>query len=223
MPCGSTSAYATASLFIALAVAGCGAGGGAEDSPSPTAVPGTGAGGPASPTAGPGGGAGGPASPTAGPGGGAGAPTTPTAGPVTPTGGPGTSAPAAQLDLYLQALQGCSYVPNGSISGIDSLTMFVGIQNTSPQQVDALVPYSISSDTGLQGSGRAVTSQGAAETPMQVVLRPEDFDRTHRFTAVADPGNEIPERDELNNTILIEVFMPSRPAVSQSIPCQVLR
>jgi hypothetical protein len=141
--------------------------------------------------------------------------TTPTTGaeeatPVTDPSGP---------DLQLFTLPECSVVPGGALSGADALTMFVAVRNGGPGSVDRLVPVRIRSDTGLSATLNSAISTGSATTGMSVDLSGGDYERTHVFSIVADPGNEIIERDVTNNEIQVTVNLPSRPSRATDVPC----
>jgi hypothetical protein len=104
----------------------------------------------------------------------------------------------------------CAYVPNGSLSGADQLTVFFFILliGASPQQLPGLVAVDATSSTGLSTHLRsAVSNRGA--TPVQLDLESDDFGHSHTITIVVDPSNEVPEDDETDNRIKVNVFLPS--------------
>ncbi|MBM7797719.1 hypothetical protein JOE57_000640 [Microlunatus panaciterrae] len=130
-----------------------------------------------------------------------------------------TATPVANLDLSLFTLPECSVVPGGALSGADNLTIFVAVRNSGPAQLSRLVPFTITSDTGLTGGGNTAVSTGSGFSAMQVDLRPGDYGHAHHFTVTIDPSNEIAERDEMNNTLKVTVSLPARPSQAQDVPC----
>ena len=122
-------------------------------------------------------------------------------------------------DFTLYTLPECSVVPGGAISGADAFTMLVALRNSGPGTWNNLVPFRVSSDTGLSGQGNTAVSTGSAFTAMQVDLNPSDYSRAHRFTITADPDNQIRERDEANNELTISVALPPRPTSTTNIGC----
>jgi hypothetical protein len=133
--------------------------------------------------------------------------------------GSGDTTNPAGPDFTLYSLPECSVVPGGSLSGADGLTIFVALRNSGPGDWSTLVPFRLTSDTGLSGGGNAAISTGSSFVPMQVDLRASDYRRTHRFTVTADPAGEIVERDESNNTLTVTVALPGRPSNAQDVPC----
>ncbi|MBB5639939.1 hypothetical protein [Cryobacterium roopkundense] len=129
--------------------------------------------------------------------------------------------PANAPDFVLYALPECSVVPGGSLSGADQITIFVALRNSGPGPWTALVPFEITSDTGLRAAGNSALSTGSSFTPMQVDLTLLDFDRTLRFTAVADPANSIQEENEANNSLVVVVNMPPRMTEADDVPCSL--
>jgi hypothetical protein len=122
-------------------------------------------------------------------------------------------------DFTLYTLPECSVVPGGAISGADAFTMLVALRNSGPGTWNNLVPFRVSSDTGLAGQGNTAVSTGTAFTAMQVDLTPSDYSRAHRFTITADPDNQIRESDETNNELTISVALPPRPTGTTNITC----
>jgi hypothetical protein len=122
-------------------------------------------------------------------------------------------------DFTLYTLPECSVVPGGAISGADAFTMLVALRNSGPGSWNNLVPFRVSSDTGLSGQGNTAVSTGTAFTAMQVDLTPSDYSRAHRFTITADPDNQIRESDETNNELTISVALPPRPTGTTNITC----
>jgi hypothetical protein len=115
-------------------------------------------------------------------------------------------------DLQLYTLPECSLAPDG-------LTIFVAVRNGGPGGYSKLAPWAMSSNTGLSAQGNTALSTGSAFTAMQTPLRDGDFGRTHRFTITADPGNQVVERDESNNTLTVTVRLPARPDGAVDVPC----
>ncbi len=124
-------------------------------------------------------------------------------------------------DFVLFSLPECSVVPGGSLSGADNLTLFVALRNAGPGDWTTLVPFRLTSPTGLSGGGNTAISTGSAFTGMQVDLRPADWSGTHRFTITADPDNAVVERDESNNTLEIDVTLPPRPSGATDVACSL--
>jgi hypothetical protein len=122
-------------------------------------------------------------------------------------------------DITLFTLPECSVVPGGALSGADALTMLVAVRNGGPGSWNSLVPYRISSDTGLSSQGSSAVSVGSEFTPMQVELSEGDYSRTHHFTITADPDNQIRERDESNNQLAITLALPPRPTGTINLTC----
>jgi hypothetical protein len=77
----------------------------------------------------------------------------------------------------------------------------------------------VQSDTGLQSRSNNAISTGSSFNALQVDLSANAYNRTHRFTITADPDNQIVERDEANNTIVVAVQMPGRPSSARDVPC----
>jgi hypothetical protein len=125
----------------------------------------------------------------------------------------------ADLDLSLSAPRGCSVIPGGAISGADNLTIFVAILKSGNGKLLQLVPYTLTSDTGLNGGASSGVSTGSSSTPMQVDLGPDDYGQSHSFTVTIDPKNEIAEQDETNNTLPVTVSLPARPDQTENVPC----
>jgi hypothetical protein len=143
---------------------------------------------------------------------------------ASPTDGSGTTAVGPEVDpagpdLTLYTLPECSVVPGGALSGADALTMLVAVRNSGPGSWNSLVPFRVSSDTGLSSQGNTALSTGSAFTAMQVDLTTADYSRTHRFTITADPNNQIRESDETNNDLVISVALPPRPTGTTNITC----
>jgi hypothetical protein len=122
-------------------------------------------------------------------------------------------------DFTLYTLPECSVVPGGAVSGADAFTMLVALRNSGPGTWNNLVPYRVSSDTGLSGQGNTAVSTGSAFTAMQVDLNFSDYSRAHHFTITADPDNQIRESDETNNELTISVALPPRPTSTTNITC----
>jgi len=122
-------------------------------------------------------------------------------------------------DITLYTLPECSVVPRGALSGADALTMLVAVRNGGPGTWNALVPFRVTSDTGLASSGNTALSTGSGFTAMQVDLSDSDYGRAHRFTIIADPANQIRERDETNNQLVISVALPPRPTGTINVNC----
>jgi CARDB len=122
-------------------------------------------------------------------------------------------------DFTLFTLPECSVVPGGAISGADAFTMLVALRNSGPGTWNNLVPFRVSSDTGLSGQGNTTVSTGTAFTAMQVDLTASDYSRAHRFTITADPDNQVRESDETNNELTISVALPPRPTSTTNITC----
>jgi hypothetical protein len=122
-------------------------------------------------------------------------------------------------DFTLYTLPECSVVPDGAVSGADAFTMLVALRNSGPGSWNSLVPFKVSSDTGLTSQGNTAVSTGSAFTAMQVDLTTADYSRAHRFTITADPDNQIRERDETNNELTISVALPPRPTGTTNIAC----
>ena len=122
-------------------------------------------------------------------------------------------------DFTLFTLPECNVVPGGALSGADALTMLVAVRNSGPGSWNSLVPFRVSSDTGLSAQGNTALSTGSSFTAMQVDLSPGDYSRTHRFTITADPNNQVRERDETNNELVISVALPPRPTGTTNVNC----
>jgi hypothetical protein len=120
----------------------------------------------------------------------------------------------------------CAYVPHGSLSSADQLTVFFFILliGANPNQLLRLVAVNATSDTGLATSLRsAVSNRGA--TAVQLDLRPSDFGRSHTITITVDGPDEVPENDESDNRIRANLRLPSpRPAGTiADLPCSATR
>ena len=113
----------------------------------------------------------------------------------------------------------CSIIPNGALSGLDALSIFVALRNSGPGDWSQLVPFRMVSDTGLSAQGNTAVSTGASFTPMQVDLNTGDYGQSHRFTITADPDNTIVERDEANNELVVTVSLGDRPTTSGNVDC----
>ena len=122
-------------------------------------------------------------------------------------------------DITLYTLPECSVVPNGALSGADALTLLVAVRNSGPGSWNGQVPFRVTSDAGMSSHGSAALSSGSGFTAMQVDLSRSDYRRTHRFTITADPDNQIRERDESNNQLVISVSLPSRPTGTVNVNC----
>jgi hypothetical protein len=133
--------------------------------------------------------------------------------------GAGPDVDPAGPDFTLFTLPECNVVPGGALSGADALTMLVAVRNSGPGSWNSLVPFRVSSDTGLSGQGNTALSTGSAFTAMQVDLSPGDYSRTHRFTITADPNNQVRERVETNNELVISVSLPPRPTGTTNVNC----
>jgi hypothetical protein len=104
----------------------------------------------------------------------------------------------------------CTYIPHGSLSGADQLTVLFHIVLTgaNPSQLTRLVAVNATSNTGLSTSLRSgVSNRGA--TPVQLDLRPSDFGRSHSISITVDAPNEVRETDESNNRIRVDIPLPS--------------
>jgi hypothetical protein len=119
----------------------------------------------------------------------------------------------------LFTLPECSIVPNGALSGLDALSIFVALRNSGPGGWSQLVPFRMVSDTGLSAEGNTAISTGSSFTAMQVDLNTADYGRSHRFTITADPDNVIVERDETNNELVVTVSLGDRPTTSGNVDC----
>lgn len=122
-------------------------------------------------------------------------------------------------DIQLFTVPECSVVPGSALSGADGLTIFVALRNGGPGIVERSVPVSVVSDTGLSSRTNTGISTGSAFSPLQVDLSSGDYGRVHRFTVTADPDDEIAERDEGNNQLVVMVDLPARPAGAEDVPC----
>lgn len=151
---------------------------------------------------------------------GAGETTTTGSGETTTTGGGGTATTdPSGPDIQLFTVPECSVVPGGALSGADNLTMFVAVRNGGPGEVNRLVPVAVQSDRGHRARPNAAISTGSSFNPLQVDLSPSDYNQSLRFVITADPDNEIVERDESNNELIVTVRLPDRPTTSQDVPC----
>jgi CARDB protein len=122
-------------------------------------------------------------------------------------------------DFTLFTLPECSIVPNGALSGLDALSIFVALRNGGPGDWSQLVPFRMVSDTGLSAQGNTAISTGSSFSAMQVDLKPGDYGQSHRFTITADPDNTIVERDETNNELVVTVNLGDRPTTSGNVDC----
>jgi CARDB len=122
-------------------------------------------------------------------------------------------------DITLYTLPECSVVPNGALSGADALTLLVAVRNSGPGSWNGQVAFRVTSDAGVSSQGNAALSSGSGFTAMQVDLSDSDYRRNHRFTITADPDNQIRERDETNNQLVISVSLPSRPTGTVNVNC----
>ena len=134
-------------------------------------------------------------------------------------GGESTSTDPNGPDFALFTLPECSIVPNGALSGLDALSIFVALRNSGPGDWSQLVPFRIVSDTGLSAEGNTAVSTGSNFTAMQVDLNTDDYGQSHRFTITADPDNVIVERDETNNELVVTVSLGDRPTTSGNVDC----
>lgn len=132
-------------------------------------------------------------------------------------------APQPGPDLYLSATNlRCSVVRKGSLSGADGLSVFLAVLDKGTVPHQHLVPFSLSSDTGLEGGGNSGISDGTAVTGMQADLRPSDYGQVHHLVATVDPHNEIVEENEDNNRLDIQLSLGARPTDWVDQPCRVL-
>jgi hypothetical protein len=122
-------------------------------------------------------------------------------------------------DLQLFTLPECSVVPNGALSGADNLTLFVAVRNGGPGTIGGLVPVTVTSDTGLSSTSNNSISTGSSFNPLQVDLADTDYNRTHQFSIIVDPDNDIVERDESNNVLQVTVRLADRAASDGDVPC----
>jgi CARDB len=134
-------------------------------------------------------------------------------------GGGSVSTDPTGPDFTLFTLPECSIVPNGALSGLDALSIFVALRNSGPGVWSQLVPWRMVSDTGLSARGNTAISTGSSFTAMQVDLNTGDYGRSHRFTITADPDNTIVERDETNNELVVTVNLGGRPTTSGNVAC----
>ena len=134
-------------------------------------------------------------------------------------GGESTSTDPNGPDFALFTLPECSIVPNGALSGLDALSIFVALRNSGPGDWSQLVPFRMVSDTGLSAQGNTAVSTGSSFTPMQVDLNTGDYGQSQRFTITADPDNTIVERDEANNELVVTVNLGDRPTTSGNVDC----
>ncbi|SNY73408.1 hypothetical protein [Paractinoplanes atraurantiacus] len=133
-----------------------------------------------------------------------------------------TGPPEPRPDLTLSTAKlRCSVVRNGALSGADVLAVDLAILNAGVAPVRRLVPFRLSSRTGITGRGSSGISDGTAVTAMQADLDPGDYNRTHVLTARVDPDDEIAESDEVNNRVTVAVALGSRPEAAADVPCQV--
>ena len=134
-------------------------------------------------------------------------------------GGESTSSDPNGPDFALFTLPECSIVPNGGLSGLDALSIFVALRNGGPGDWSQLVPFRMVSDTGLSAQGNTAVSTGSSFTPMQVDLNTGDYGQSQRFTITADPDNTIVERDEANNELVVTVNLGDRPTTGGNVDC----
>lgn len=144
----------------------------------------------------------------------------------TVTAEPGNGNEEARLNLVASPANAvCSYVPNGSLSGDDGLTVFFFfLVLGDPSDLDGSVRVQGSSDTGLSTSYFTRPSNQALSVA-QFELRPADFGRRHVIAISVDSAGEVAETDESDNTIRVSVDLPSpRPtSVIDPLPCDVTR
>jgi hypothetical protein len=76
-----------------------------------------------------------------------------------------------------------------ALSGADNLTIFIARRNDGLGAVQGLVPFRLTTDNGLSGSGNAAIGNARSVTGMQVDLNTDDYNRTHVFTIRLDPRN----------------------------------
>lgn len=123
-------------------------------------------------------------------------------------------------DIQLFTLPQCDVIPGGALSGADVLNIAVAVRNGGPGPLDRLVPVVADSDTGLSARADHAISTGSAFSSVQVDLSSGAYGVSHRFTITADPENEITERDEANNSVVVTAHLPSsRPAEAEVVTC----
>lgn len=166
----------------------------------------------------------------------AGAATPPTGPPTTPgqpvdspnNPGPNAAAgpdPGAVGDLQIQS-QGphCDFIPNGSLSGGDEVSVSVHITWTGAAPPDRLVPIAATTASGDSTSlNTAVDTSSDGLTAIQFVPQPSDFGTTLQITITLDPDNAIPETDPTNNVAHVSFPLPGpRPTQALTdLPCSM--
>ena len=118
----------------------------------------------------------------------------------------------------------CAYVPNGSLSGADLLNVFFFflIIGANPEDVESSLAVRGGSDTGLSASAQSRPNNQASNVA-QLDLRPSDFGQAHRLTITVDADDQIRETDESDNSIRVDLELPSpRPSVTvDPLACSV--
>ncbi|MFI5694699.1 hypothetical protein ACIA58_22790 [Kribbella sp. NPDC051586] len=122
-------------------------------------------------------------------------------------------------DLSFSTVSSCQVDPGGASNGGDKLTISVAVLNSNDQNLAQLVPFSLTSDTGLNGGGNAQVSTGSGSAPMTVALGSADYSQVHHFTLTLDPEGKIPETNESNNSLEVRVDLPTRPDSPSDVPC----
>ena len=122
-------------------------------------------------------------------------------------------------DLTLSAQVSCSISPDEPETGVDLLAIRTTLRTSGPGDIDRPVLLrlenagdTIDEITVPAGTGTAVR--------MTAILTPADYAGAHRFTITADPGGEIDETDEANNSIRVTATPAERPASETEVPCE---
>jgi hypothetical protein len=120
----------------------------------------------------------------------------------------------------------CNYIPHGTLSGADELSVDFNflITGGSPSDVPGGLSVTGSSDTGLYT--RYYTSpNNQALSVAQFALRPGDFGVLHTIKITVDSANQVDETDESDNTVAVSVRLPSpRPTFTiDPLACTISR
>jgi hypothetical protein len=141
--------------------------------------------------------------------------------------GTGTGTGIARFNLVASLDNAsCSYIPNGTLSGADELSVdfYFLIIGGNPSDVPGGLSVTGSSDTGLYTRYYAAPSNQALSVA-QFALRPGDFGVLHTIKITVDSADQVEETDESDNTIVVSVRLPSPRPTSTIDPlaCTISR
>jgi hypothetical protein len=101
------------------------------------------------------------------------------------------------------------------VSGELQVGFYILLIGATPDDLPGLVDVSASTDYGVSARTRSAVS-GNAQTNVTLALPPSERGRNHTVTITVDGAGEVPETDEADNVVRVDVNVPANPPLELS-------